>query len=87
MDRSPNAVCFELGSDWDADGRFQGAFFGDDREMLPGMSGFALHLSPHYLQIDLTADVDPETWLSELPSATRTHPAVSATYIGACRAD
>ena len=51
--RASNSVCFELGSNWESDGRFQQSFLGEDREMLPGMTGFTLHLSPYFLQIDL----------------------------------
>jgi hypothetical protein len=80
-----NSVCFELGSDWGADGRFQQSFLGADREMLPGMTGFSLNLSPYFLQINLSAEVDPEVWLSQLPFEPQANPAVSSTYVGACR--
>ena len=83
--RASNSVCFELGSNWEFDGRFQQSFLGDDREMLPGMTGFTLHLSPYFLQIDLGSDVDPELWIAQLRPTVKADPAVESTYIGACQ--
>ena len=83
--RASNSVCFELGSNWESDGRFQHSFLGEDREMLPGMTGFTLHLSPYFLQIDLGSDVDAELWIAQLRPTVKADPAIASTYIGACQ--
>ena len=78
-----NAVCFTMADDWSEASQFQQNFFVAG-EMLPGVHGVEMHLSPNYLQVSLSPDVDADRWVAELPAQVRTDPAVKATEIGAC---
>lgn len=73
-----HGVCFSLGDDWKADGELQAMFFATDGQMMTGMSGFTLHLSPYYLAIELSGGVDASAWLAALPDSITHHPAVKS---------
>ena len=78
-----NAVCFRMADGWNEAGEFQQNFFVDG-EMLPGVRAVELHLSPNYVQVSLSGDIDADTWVSGLPAQVRTDPAITATETSAC---
>ena len=73
-----SVICFALGSDWEAAGAFDSMFFASDGEMLDGIAGLTLHLSPYYLAVELAEGVDGEAWLRALPESITGNPAVKS---------
>lgn len=74
-----DAVCFVLDGDWESIGAFQSEFVVGDSYMA-GSRGFELHLSPDYLEILLLDEIDPASWIADLPVHIREDPVVKQVF-------